>query len=285
MTKSLRHLSFALVLLALAAAAVVAQDKSDKTKFDKKSDSSLECREYRDANRLFGHCEIKEQTLPAGSAITVDGKQNGGISIKGWDRNEILVRAKVETRAPTQAEANVLAQQVRIETAALNIHAEGPESRDDYQWYVSFEIFVPRRSDLSLTAHNGGISIRDVSGRIEFQTLNGGVSLSRVGGAVRGSTTNGGVHVELAGARWDGEELNVRTTNGGVNLVMPDNYSAHLETSTVNGNVSSDFQLNVPLTDRGRMPKEISVDLGSGGPRIRATTTNGGVRVARASSM
>src|SRR2546430_4505707 len=39
-----------------------------------------------------------------------------------------------------------------------------------------------------------------------------------------------------------GEELNVRTTNGGVNLVMPDNYSAHLETSTVNGNVSSDFR-------------------------------------------
>ena len=43
--------------------------------------------------------------------------------------------------------------------------------------------------------------------------------------------------------------------------------------------------LNVPLTDRGRIPKEISVDLGSGGPTIRATTTNGGVRVARASSM
>lgn len=287
MPKSLRHLSFALVLLALATAAVVAQDKdkSDKSKFDKKSESSLECREYRDNDRLFGHCEIKEQTLPAGGAITVDGKQNGGISIKGWDRNEILVRAKIETRAPTQAEANVLAQQVRIETAALNIHAEGPESRDDYQWYVSFEVFVPRRSDLSLTAHNGGIAIRDVSGRIEFQTLNGGVSLSRVGGAVRGSTTNGGVHVELAGLRWDGEELNVRTTNGGVNLVMPDNYSAHLETSTVNGNVSSDVPLNVPMTSRGRMPKEISVDLGSGGPTIRATTTNGGVRVARASSL
>src|ERR1043165_6155340 len=285
MTKSLRHLSFVFALLAVAAASAVAQDKSNKTKFEKQSESSLECREYRNNDRLFGHCEIKEQTLPAGGAITVDGKQNGGISIKGWDRNEILVRAKVEARAPTQAEANVLAQQVRIETAALNIHAEGPESRDDYQWYVSFEIFVPRHSDLSLTAHNGGISIRDVSGRMEFQTLNGGVSLSRVGGAVRGSTTNGGVHVELAGPRWDGEELNVRTTNGGVNLLMPDNYSAHLETSTVNGNVSSDVPLNVPMTSRGRMPKEISVDLGSGGRTIRTTTHNGGVRVARVSAM
>src|SRR5213080_3466348 len=288
MTKSLWRLSFALALLALAAAAVVAQDKdkSDKkfdSKFDKKSESSLECREYRDTDRLFAHCEIEEQTLAAGGAIAVDGKQNGGISIKGWDRNEILVRAKVEARAPTQAEANVLAQQVRIETAALNIHAEGPESRDDYQWYVSFEIFVPRRSDLSLTAHNGGISINEVTGRIDFKTLNGGVSLTRVGGAVRGSTTNGGVHVVLAGPSWEGETLNVTTTNGGVNLVMPDNYSAHIETSTVNGNVNSEFPLNVPMTERGRLPKEISVDLGSGGPTIRATTTNGGVHVSRAS--
>jgi len=279
MTKSLRY--FALVLaMFVCAVGVAAQDKSEK-KLDKKSDGSMQCRESRDGDRLYSHCEIKEQTLPAVGQITVDGKQNGGVSVKGWDRNEILVRAKIESRAPTQAEADSLAQQVRIETSALNIRAEGPESRDDYQWYVSFEVFVPRRSDLSLQAHNGGISISDVTGKIGFKTMNGGVSLKRVGGAVTGSTTNGGVHVELAGASWEGEALNVTTTNGGVNIVLPANYSAHLETGTTNGNVSSDFQLNVPLTERGRLPKDISVDLGSGGPTIRAMTTNGGVRLGR----
>jgi DUF4097 and DUF4098 domain-containing protein YvlB len=272
------------LIISVGAVAVTAQDKSEK-KFEKKTDSSLQCRDSRDSDRLYSHCEIKEQTLPAGGAITVDGKQNGGISIKGWERHEILVRARIESRAPTQAEADSLAQQVRIETAALNIHAEGPASRDDYQWYVSYEIFVPRRSDLSLQAHNGGIAISDVTGRIEFNTVNGGVALRRVGGAVNGRTTNGGVHVELAGTQWDGEMLSVTTTNGGVNVVLPDNYSAHLETSTVNGNISSDFALNVPLTSRGRVPKEISVDLGSGGPTIRATTTNGGVRFAKASEI
>ena len=273
MNKSLRC---ALVVLAIVGFTVVATAQ-------KKSESSLECRDWRGNDRLQSHCEIKEQALPAGRIITVDGKQNGGISIKGWEKNEVLVRSRIQTQAPTQAEADQLAREVRIETAALNIHAEGPQPREDYQWYVSYEIFVPRRSDLSLQAHNGGISISDVSGRIDFKTLNGGVTLKRVGGAVRGSTTNGGVHVELAGARWEGEELNVKTTNGGVNIAMPNNYSAHLETSTVNGNVSSDFPMNVPLTERGRMPKDISVDLGSGGSPIRVTTTNGGVRVARSS--
>src|SRR5712692_8758247 len=251
----------------------------------KKSESSMQCRESRENDRLYNHCEIKEQTLPATGAIAVDGKTNGGISIKGWERNEILVRSKIETRAPTQVEADQLAQQVRIETGGLNIRAEGPEPRDDYQWYVSYEIFVPRKSDLSLQAHNGGISIDDVNGRIDFKTTNGGVNLVRVGGHVSGNTTNGGVNVVLSGVCWDGEELNVKTTNGGVNLLMPDNYSAHLETGTVNGNVSFGFPVNVPTTERGRMPKDITVDLGAGGPTVRARTTNGGVRVGRSSGV
>ena len=277
--KSLRFFLLVVTIVACAIA-TAAQDKSDK-----KSGSSLQCRDSNNYDRGYGHCEIKEQPVPAGGLITVDGRQNGGITIKGWDRNDLLVRAKIETRAPTQAEADSLAQQVRIETVGLNIHPEGPEARNDYQWCVSFEIFVPRRSDLSLTANNGGISISEVAGKINFKTMNGGVSLRRIGGAVEGSTTNGGLHIELAGASWQGEMLDVTTTNGGVNLVMPDNYSAHIETSTVNGNVASDFPLNVPLTDRGRLPKEIKVDLGSGGPTIRAVTTNGGVHLGRAGAM
>ena len=276
MTKTLRFVLLSFVIGGFTTGIVAAQ---------KKSEGSMQCREYRENDRLFGHCEIKEQTLPAGGAITVDGKTNGGISIKGWERNEILVRSKLETRAPTQAEADQWAGAVRIETTALNIRAEGPAPRDDYQWYVSYEIFVPRRSDLSLQAHNGGISIVDVNGRIDLKTTNGGVNLVRVGGNVQGNTTNGGVNVVLTGARWDGEQLNIKTTNGGVNLVMPDNYSAHLETGTVNGNVSFGFPVNVTLTERGRMPKDVSVDLGSGGPTVRARTTNGGVRVGRASGV
>ena len=36
---------------------------------------------------------------------------------------------------------------------------------------------------------------------------------------------------KLAGARWNGEELNVKTTNVGANIGTPNNYSVHLETS------------------------------------------------------
>ena len=248
---------------------------------DKASDS-LACRDNWGNDKLVSKCEVKEQTLPAtNDTIAVDGRMNGGVSIKGWERNEILLRARIQTAGPSEAAANELAQQVRIETAGSKIFASGPENRTDHWWSVSYEIFVPRRSNLSLKTNNGGISITDVNGRLEFSALNGGVNLKRVGGTVRGGTTNGGLNVELSGERWDGEALDVKTTNGGVSMWIPENYSAHLETGTVNGRLSVDF----PVTVQGDITRELAVNLGSGGATIRAMTTNGGVRIRRSEGL
>lgn len=272
MNKWLRRSAFIVMLTIATALSAFANNDEDK-------DKSMACRDDWHSDRLLSHCEIKEQTLPATGAISVDGRQNGGVSVKGWDRNEILARTRIQTAAPTQAEADALAQQITIQTAGAKIFASGPESRRDYYWSVSYEVFVPRRSDLSLTAHNGGISISDVQGRLEFTAVNGGVALRRVGGTVHGGTTNGGLSIELTGDRWEGEEMDVKTTNGGISMSLPENYSAHLETGTVNGNLSIDF----PVTVQGRITRELAVNLGSGGPTIRAMTTNGGVRVKRGS--
>ena len=258
-------------LLSLASLFALAQDKGSK--------ESLACRDNWYSERLVGHCEVREQTIAAsGGVLSVDGRQNGGVSVKGWNQNQILVRARVQTGATNAGEAEELAKQITIETGGGKIFASGPDNRRDYNWDVSYEVFVPRRSDLSLETHNGGIALAGVNGRIEFNALNGGVVLKQVGGNVHGTTTNGGVVVELAGDRWDGETLDVRTTNGGIVMSVPENYSAHLETGTVNGSLSIDF----PVTVQGRITREIAVNLGSGGPTVRAMTTNGGVRIRRA---
>ena len=275
-----RFLGRSLVIAALvtsAGIAVVAQKERVKDK-----DRSLACREdgwYND--RLVSNCEIREQTLaPSGGTIAIDGKPNGGVSVKGWDQNQVLVRARVQAAAPNAGEAEALGRQIRIETSGAKIFASGPENRRDYNWQVSFEVFVPRRTDLSLETTNGGIAIADVNGRIDFTALNGGVVLKRVGGAVRGSTTNGGLMIELGGDRWDGESLDVSTTNGGVIMSVPENYSAQLQTGTVNGGVNVDF----PITVQGKINKQIALNLGSGGAMVKAMTTNGGVHLKRATA-
>jgi hypothetical protein len=265
----LHKIAFVLMLIgAMGAQAFAQKDGKD----------SLACREWQSNDNRANHCEIKEQTAAAsGGVIKVDGRPNGGVSVKGWERNEILVRARIQTNAPTQAEADALASQIVINTSGANIFASGPEKRKGHSWSVSYEVFVPRRSDLSLQSLNGGIAISDVHGRLDFEALNGGVVLNRVGGSVHGSTTNGGLVVQLTGDRWDGEELDVKTTNGGIVMSVPANYSAHLETGTVNGSL----QIGFPVTVQGNITRELAVNLGSGGPTIRARTTNGGVRINR----
>lgn len=224
-----------------------------------------------------GHyCEIREATIPATAHLDVDAGTNGGISIKGANRSDILVRSKVQAFQDDAADSRRVASEIRLETSGGRIHATGP-SMDRHGWSVSYEIFVPQKTDLALRTHNGGITVADVRGHTGFEAQNGGVSLRRLAGYVEGHTTNGGLHLELAEDHWDGDRCDVSTTNGGVTIRVPSNYSARLETGTTNGGVKIDF----PVTVQGEISRHISVDLGSGGKLVRAITTNGGVRVER----
>lgn len=113
---------------------------------------------------------------------------------------------------------------MQIHTGGGQVRPVGPDSAGLGRregWSVSFRINVPRQTDLSLSANNGGITIEGVAGNIEFNTRNGGVRLRDLAGWVHGRTTNGGLNVMLSGQRWDGNGLDVETTNGGVNLAIP----------------------------------------------------------------
>jgi hypothetical protein len=275
MRKALRHTALVCAALCLAASAGFAQ--ADNSRY------SLACRDQDnyDNDSRARHCEVKEQTLPAtGGTLNVDGMQNGGISVKGWERNDILVRYRIQTQAATQAEADNLASQIRVSTAGGQIRAEGPDQMNRAHWDVGYEIFVPRQSNLSLRTHNGGISISGVRGQIEFDATNGGVSLKQLGGSVKGETVNGGLSVELTGGTWDGEGLNVKTTNGGLSVSVPNNYSAHLDTGTVNGG----FSVSPSIAEVARGTRQLSLNLGSGGTNLRIYTTNGGVSIRRRDS-
>ncbi len=222
-------------------------------------------------------CEVRELTLSPRDLVAVDGRTNGGISVRGWDRTEILVQAKVQAWARSMDDAEAIARDIDVRADRV-VEAEGPRAyRRREGWSVSYRVYVPRDADLDLEAHNGGIGINGVRGRLRFETTNGGVELEGVAGDVRGRTTNGGLHVVLDGSRWTGEGLDLETTNGGVEVEVPDGYSARLITGTVNGHVEIDF----PIMVQGRLNRRIETQLGQGGAPIRIMTTNGSVGVWR----
>jgi hypothetical protein len=210
--------------------------------------------------------------------MTVDAAPNGGIDVEGSARGDILVRAKIVATAVTEEEARAIAGRVQVTATADRVTADGPRNAGRREgWSVSYRLEVPGNTPLSLQSTNGGISIADVNSRVDFKTVNGGVTLSRMGGDVHGRTNNGGITVNLDGSTWDGNGLDVQTSNGGVSVALPPQYSAHLETGTVNGSMRIDF----PITVQGSIGRSISTDIGSGGPTLRIRTSNGGVRITK----
>jgi hypothetical protein len=272
-----------LFLMAVAAASLSAQGTTRDRQRDRRDSQQLNagddwCRNERWGNDREHFCEVREFTVTAAGTLQVDAEPNGGIDVAGTPRNDVQIWAKVDAQAETMQRAKQIADSVRINATANNVSADGPTGLGRREgWSVSYRLSVPVISSLALRTTNGGISIRDVDGQIEFKTVNGGVKLSNLAGDVKGRTNNGGVDVDLEGPSWKGEGLDVQTSNGGVHLRIPEQYSAHLETGTVNGGFNIDF----PITVRGRIDREITADIGGGGPPIRVRTQNGGVKVSK----
>lgn len=242
------------------------------------SEKQLSCQNSGGDAVQARHCEVREQTVAAMGPLTVDAGQNGGVSVKGWLRSDILVRSRVEAWGDTAAAAANHATQVTVIAGAGQVRATGPQAVRDGGWSVSYEIFVPQNTDLTLKAVNGGITLSDIRGQIRFGVTNGGVQLKRVAGDVSGQTVNGGIQVELAGAIWDGRQLDVSTKNGGVTLGVPSSYSAHIQAETGNGRIQSDFPSAMA---EDRRVHKLDLNLGSGGPLIHMATVNGGLRLRR----
>lgn len=236
-------------------------------------------RSFSDSDRRGRACEVREVPVRlSGRSIAVDGERNGGIRVFGWDRNEVKVTARMQAQDRSDEDARQLLSRVKVVADGRGVRAEGPSMDGDWGgWSVSYIVYVPRRFDLDLDAHNGGLSVAGVSGRLTLSTHNGSVALSEVGGDVRAHTQNGSLNVQLAGSRWDGSGLDAETRNGSVRLAVPERYAANLETGTVNGSIRTD----IPVTLSGRISRQLNIPLGGGGPTIRAMTTNGSVTITR----
>ena len=266
--------AFLLAIVGFSASALFGQSKAEEKTKNKDFCSH---NNYSSDNKV-SHKETRELNVSAGSLVNVDARRNGGVRVKGENRSDVLIRACVQTLGATEEEARALAKSIRIETGST-IRADNGAGEES-GWSVSYEILVPRATNLKLTTHNGGISIGSVEGNIEFDAHNGGINLSDVAGDVRGKTQNGGVNVSLSGSGWRGSGLDVETRNGGVNLTIPDNYAARIETGTVNGGFKSEIPaLSAETDEERRRGKRISADLNGGGAPVRVVTTNGGIKI------
>jgi DUF4097 and DUF4098 domain-containing protein YvlB len=126
---------------------------------------------------------------------------------------------------------------------------------------------------------NGQIRADEVRGAFEARTSNGSINATlkdpEPGKPVKLESSNGSITIALETLRGD---VRATTSNSSITLKVPPSINAQLKARTSNSSIHTDFDVNV----RGTISKN-SIDgtIGSGGPVIDLTTSNGSIRVQR----
>lgn len=226
---------------------------------------------------LFSADDVFERSyrLPSGGTFTL-ANVNGSVWVEGWDREEVQISAVKSTRSNPEDLERVQID-VSASADAVNVRTIYPKD-DGVEVTVDYRIRVPRRVLLaSVQTVNGNLLVHDVEGSGDIHTVNGDVTLSDAVGRLNARTTNGTVQMELH-TRQLSQAVELGVVNGLVLVALPDDFSANLEISSVNG----DFHSALPVKVQGSMAsREFRATLGHGGSPLRIRTVNGKIRVVQ----
>jgi hypothetical protein len=248
--------------------------------------------------------ESFDRTFPlaAGGTLSV-GNTNGAITVEVWDRNEVQVEAQKRVKAATEERAHELMSRLQVEVVPaagnLSVSTRSPTNEGFLAWLfggggeaqVEYHLHVPRRVVLSvktingsvmlagtegnarLRSTNGGLKVTGARGLLDLQTTNGGINVSRSAGGVHAETTNGSIEVELTRVT---DSVALESTNGGLTVRVPRDLRATVDAGTTNGSVHSDLEVATTAASRKR---HLRGAINGGGPELRLSTTNGGIRI------
>ena len=184
---------------------------------------------------------------------------SGGITVLGYDGTEVRVVATVDGEEHDdeneEGDSNPRARGLkRIRNRSAGLSIEEHDNRIHIQtssWRnsVDVELRVPRRTSLELgTVNDGDIVVRGVEGEIEAQNTNGAITVEDVSGSVLAEAVNGDIVVRLNRVEPD-KAMSFVSMNGDLDVTLPPDMRANLRLSTENGEIFTDFDLD--LVDAG----------------------------------
>jgi len=154
------------------------------------------------------------------------------------------------------------------------------------------------RGSLDAQTSNSSIELIDIAGDVKAHTSNGHIRAEGLHGSLEADTSNASINarlaplpagrpvrletsnssVELSLPANFANDIRVSTSNGGITLHMPYQVNAHVMARTTNSSISSDFE----ITMRGEFSKNhMEGVIGTGGPLIDLTTSNGSIRLLK----
>ena len=165
---------------------------------------------------------------------------DGAITVRSWDKNEVLV--EVERRGPDQSAAEALVVNQTQEGNQIAIEAPNPPNRRSVVGFGSWQsesvnltITTPRRVTLNARTGDGLIEAHDLQGTIDLNSGDGRIVASNLDGQVKMHTGDGSIDIDRAAGQVEADsgdgsididgrldELTVRTGDGPVRVDAAD---------------------------------------------------------------
>lgn len=213
--------------------------------------------------------------------VKIESRSN--VAVKTHNGKELLIKGVSHSGIPDRAKG-------------LKLVGENGTDNTDVGYYVikegnnlivrnlkkseSSEIYLPATQNISvITNWHGDIEIIGFLGEVEASArLNGSVSVKDVSGPLTANTLNGTIDVVFAKVS-QSSPITVYSTNGALDISLPDKTPANVSLGTTNGEIYTNFDLSIP-DKNGLRPiatKKIGGSINNGGVKIQLKTTNGNI--------
>ena len=216
--------------------------------------------------------------LVSGSTLALENDV-GSITIEGGDVTGCDVTAKVTAKAPSEEEAQKLAEQVKIELEqngdTLTVKITKPRNKRRRSISIDFDITVPKQTALRIGSDVGEISISDITENIEARTDVGKISCKGISGDIDLQADVGKINVVYSEDAPSACNVNIKTDVGSIDITTPPEYSAAVQADTDVGSITTDL----PLTVKGKVGRNVQGTIGAGEGKMYLKTDVGSIRI------
>src|SRR4030042_731294 len=157
----------------------------------------------------------RQAPITAGSKLYVE-TSSGSITITGGDVTECSVIATICGRAPTEEEAQLLVEQVKIEPETtgntMTVKAYKPPGRNRRSISISYNITVPKQTNIECASSYGAIEIANIEGQTSGKTSSGSIEAKNIDGSVNLDTSYGSVNCRDI----KGDNITVKSSSGSI---------------------------------------------------------------------
>lgn len=208
-------------------------------------------------------------------------ESNADIVVKTHSSNELLIKSGPSVETPEKAKGLKLVGEGGTDNTNIGFSVVQDGNTlivHNLRKNKEAEIYLPASQNIAVkSTWNGDIEIDGFSGEIEADAqLNGSIKVLNVNGPVTANSLNGELEVVFGKVTQD-SPISLYSTNGAVDVSLPSGTPANLALSTINGNVYTDFDVNLSEKDglKSVLGRKISASINGGGVKISMKSTNG----------